>query len=640
MCGILGFVPHPDGTARFSPQEWEKALYSMRMRGPDAVNTLIKDGVHLGHTRLAIIDLEGGAQPFSDPSKQVDLVYNGEIYNYQELREELTEQGIPVQDNSDTAVLLASYIAWGEDCLDKLDGIFAFAIIDHRTQRFFAARDHVGAKPFYWANNEQGIYFASSIRALLELRPYAPSLNLKTFNHYITTIKNSFDDQTFLEGIHQLRPAEKISTSLSHIEVERERYWHAPILAPEEKPVIAIEEASEEIKSLLHQTVKNQMISDVPVAAFLSGGLDSSILCKEIKNQGASLRAYNASCAEEGFDESSYARLMAKETNMELEEVVVTPETFWTAWQELIALRGIPLSTPNEISIYLLAKKLGAHAKVALSGEGADEVFGGYTTPQFGAHDFAKGREKISFLDAHSPNIDRELWDMYGRNCFDSRWDHFLLLNSWCTAQEKQALLQPAIREYLQNDRVLINYYHSLFDKYKTCSNFDAHLHIHTQVNLENLLNRVDHATMSASVETRVPFTSKQLLEKVFAYHDAHKMNLEKPYRDDETRHCARYYTEQQAIQTKRLLRKAYSAEIPKEIILRPKMSFPAPFEKWLSTTLFTKVCETINQSDLLKELVSKESLQHLTKDQSTITNKALLWPLTNIALWESYISG
>lgn len=610
----------------------------MRMRGPDEKGETKDGGVWLGHRRLSIIGLEGGHQPFTSPDNRKQLIYNGEIYNYRSLKEQLAAHGYLIEDPSDTAVLLAAYECWGEDCVHHLDGIFSFLLINHDKKQFFAARDHVGAKPLYWTQGKDGLFFSSNIRALLPFNIHAPSLNVETCNHYLTTIKNSFDDQTFLEQMYQLRPGEKMSGALYEPEFTRSFYWEIPIFAEEEKEKLSFAEATEEIRHLLRASIQDQLVSDVPVAVFLSGGLDSSIISHEIHKTGQHLKAFNATCEKEGFDESSFAKEMATHAEMELSEITITPTRFWEIWQFLIETRGIPLSTPNEICIYALSRALGSTAKVALSGEGADELFGGYTIPQFGAYDFAKGREKLSFLSADSPALDQELWSIYGRNNFHSRWDHFLLLNSWFTAPEKQAILHPQLRQHLRGEEKLLAYYHRLFDKFSSCTDFDAHLHIHGLVNLENLLNRVDHASMQASVEVRVPFTSKALMEKIFALPDAYKMSLRAEFSEIATQHTAHFFAQKNAIETKRILREAYKSDLPASIVARPKMSFPAPFETWLSNDLWIEVQSTLEESSLLSQLFSSSILQAIKKDPTLPLHQRLLWPMTNIALWEQTI--
>ncbi|MDD2237969.1 MAG: asparagine synthase (glutamine-hydrolyzing), partial [Kiritimatiellae bacterium] len=277
MCGIAGIFGFSN-QAPFDPAPVQRAMDAMARRGPDDQGIYQASGIALGHRRLSVIDLQGGRQPFTDAPSGITLVYNGEIYNFHELREILTALGHTFTTHSDTEVLLKAYRQWGVECLHHLNGMFAFALYDPAAQTLFAARDRLGIKPFFHTLSEGRFLFASTLAALLCLSPERPVLNQAAAAHYLSTIRTTLEHQTLVEGVFALLPGEYLLIRRGEPLPKPVRYWSLPLLPPQEKENPPLAEAAREVHALIEDSVRLRLISDVPLGGFLSGGLDSTIL--------------------------------------------------------------------------------------------------------------------------------------------------------------------------------------------------------------------------------------------------------------------------------------------------------------------------------------------------------------------------
>lgn len=367
MCGIFGLIDTPWRSSAGA------ALDTLRRRGPDDAELLDLGSVTLGHTRLAVIDIVSGHQPMRSPDGRFTIVFNGEIYNFRELRTELQAAGYAFATQSDTEVLLHGFAAWGDRLLPRIDGMFAFAIWDARERALFAARDRMGIKPFFYCTTH-GFAFGSTLDPFLQLQGFAPRLNYEALRDYLA-FQTPLAPHTFVADVHQLPPASQLVWQQASGRLETKRYWEIP--APQ-GPSPDADELHARIDAALAAAVRKQLVADVPLGAFLSGGIDSSLMAYYMAQAGAHpLKTFNLRFAQAEFDETSYARAVAEHLGTE-HHVIDAPAIDAAAFEQSIVDLDQPLADPAYVMTHALSRLTRRHVTVAISGDGGDELFGGY----------------------------------------------------------------------------------------------------------------------------------------------------------------------------------------------------------------------------------------------------------------------
>ncbi len=626
MCGIAGiFASSVDNNDLRAIQ---LATRAMAARGPDGEGIWEDHSVVLGHRRLAILDPAHGRQPWVDPDTGIVVVYNGELYNYPELRKSLEQRGYCLRTHCDTEAVAKSYIAWGEGCLQRWTGMFALAVYDPRKSSLWLARDRLGIKPLFHTFSQGRFAFASSMKALLEMPGTPRRISPAALAHYLATVRVNLGEQTLLHDVHLLEPGGSLMISKPGAPPRRRRWWRPPILPENAKQPASFDETASDIGNLVRQVAQEHQLSDAPVGGFLSGGLDSSILAATaLAGNGHRDRpAYSTGYLRENYGEWPYVRQVAQHFHLNLTEVPLHETDFLEDWQTLIDANGLPLSTPNEVPIHRLATAFGQRFKVALTGEGADEVFGGYAGPTFCAFDFDRAQGSSGGIDP------RALLRHYGRSSFASRCEHFRLANSWINTPARKLILGDAIHTR-EAEAAVDAFYDGLFAETSACCTLEAYLHTHLRVNLEGLLLRLDSSTMNASVEGRVPFCDHRIVERLFEAPAQYKMSLRQGFDSAEARSLNSFeLARADAVETKRLLRRAFVADLPQEVLQRPKQSFPVPFIEWFQGPLrpFWETC--LADSSFLEKITPSSSRQKLA--EADTVNALIAWPLTNLALW------
>lgn len=628
MCGISGIVKFSNKSISLSDsQRLQESLESMKSRGPNSQALCQGSNWLLGHTRLSIIDLSGGKQPMKDAATGVTLSYNGEIYNFLALRNELLNEGCSFVTESDTEVLLKSYVHWGRAALNKLNGCFAFAVYDPRDESLFIARDRLGVKPLYYNIESGALNFASSVAALLKITG-KKVLEPSAVSHYFTSCRITFGEKTLLKGVNTLLPGTFMKIVLKTGQTQKEKYWNRPVLAPEDKHQLSKEDLLQKTRELVKAAVQDRLVSDVPVGCFLSGGLDSAIIAGLATGGVKKYPFFCAGSTVEKYNEFHFAKEVADTLNCSVQDIRITPDSFFKDWQTLIDLKGLPLSTPNETSIFRLAKALKETCTVTLTGEGADEIFGGYLMPLFGIYDYLKSPHSEEMAAGHP--LEYKLMQRFGRPYIFNEADHFFLTHSWMPADAKARFFSQAFWQSLDEDDEVFSYYEDFIDRYSQCSPFDRRLHLHAEVNLEGLLNRVDSSTMAASVEARVPFTDYRVVEFAFKQSDSWKM----AFRNNDAEMQAKdllvdEISKRDLVETKRLIRQAFAKEVPKTVLDRPKMSFPTPFQEWLSggfvEELQGRCLEISSEMGIFDEAEVRAMFSRGDRN---------FWLLANICLW------
>ncbi|KAF0096164.1 MAG: putative amidotransferase [Puniceicoccaceae bacterium 5H] len=624
------------------PLEWVRdASACLERRGPDAEGFANGPGYAFAHRRLSIIDVEGSPQPWKDPQTGDVLVFNGEIYNFRELRVLLQSEGHTFVSQGDTEVLLRALQAWGRKALGKLNGMFAFAFYRAQEQRLWLARDHAGVKPLYYTFVGSCCFFGSSMASVLSFPGVERQLDLVTFSHYLSTIRTTLGQRTLVEGVSTLEPGSLLELSPRLPKAMPLRYWQLPVVPPASKRPRDIQDAAEEIRAEVRAAVERQLVSDVPLGGFLSGGLDSCIIASQASLiTGGRYHCYTVGYEREGtfgqaYHEFPYVDLAADALQLRCRKIVLDEKDYLDDWQYLLEQKGQPLSTPNEVGIYRLARALRNDYTVALSGEGADEVFAGYTLPYASAWDFERAHELEHWPQAEREAYEKSLRRLYGVDRFGNLTEHYFRLNSWVPLGMKFQILNEQTIEGVQQDEHMFLHYLRVLEGLSDLTPMDRYLHLHAQINLEGLLSRLDSSTMAASVEGRVPFTDPRLMSMAFQLPDALKLD----WIDDEARKEGKTLNAQELdaqglVLPKRVLREGFRNDLPPEILTRRKVSFPTPFQEMLAGPWRQFARDTLLGSEIVDELCRGDAVAFLLERSGERAYNMPLWPLLNIALW------
>src|SRR5688572_9518 len=565
MCGIAGVVNFACDNRPLLAQV-SRMSRALTHRGPDDAGSWSHQNVAFAHRRLSIIDILRGAQPMSSADGRIWVSYNGEIYNYRELKNALEKKGHLFRTQSDTEVLIASYREYGIDCLNVLEGMFAFALTDLDTQQTFLVRDRLGIKPLYYAVSKEGVAFASELRAL------AVSGLLETVTPDVDAIadylsyRQPLDGRSFIQGVASLEPGHFLRVTRDGASLTG--YWSVPAAGKERD--LGEEAYRTQLIEHLERVLKSHRVSDVPVSAFLSGGLDSSIIVALMAAMTTG-RAVHTYCA--GFDEEGYSELEdAKDTSRRFGTVHcalrVTEDEYIATWRHLVENHAVPLSVPNEIPIYLMSRTLREYGSVVLSGEGADELFGGYGRIFRSPLELWRAkwlRTDPTLPDGTLKDLTEVQLDGAG---VDPETVHFTNRYSLVPAAAKLELFAADLREHVRADPLR----RSVFAKYinqtvADLNTYEKYLWLFVRVHLPGLLNRLDRATMAASVEGRVPFADHKLVEFACAVPVKYKLR----WRSEEAARRALglpVAAISEVLDTpKYILRTAASKWIPREII-------------------------------------------------------------------------
>jgi asparagine synthase (glutamine-hydrolysing) len=551
MCGILGFVDSPWAASA------ERALEALASRGPDGTG-LHRDGtVVLGHRRLAVIDLETGAQPMLTNDGRYTVVFNGEIYNFRDLRNQLAARGRAFATQSDTEVLLHGFAEWGRDLLPKLDGMFAFAIWDAHRRRLFAARDRLGIKPFFYSC-AAGMTFASTLAAFSALDGFPRQIDLEALRDYLA-FQTVLAPHSMLRNVRQLPPAHWLQYDAGKGGLETGNYWAIP--APRATSARG-DELIAEMDAALARAVRRQLVADVPLGAFLSGGIDSSLIVHYMAAAGARpLKTFSVRFRESGFDESAHAQAVAEHYGTE-HHVLDAPEIGPDAFSESLAALDQPLADPAYVPTYWLARLTRSHVTVALSGDGGDELFGGYARFRETEADHPRRwwqpplARMIDLGVAPGALLRRSLW---GRDLLFYR---HVELGPYSTSRKSmRRYLSPGAWAACRPEATLEGWTQlvsSFGGRFDTASLMRADLWTYLS---ENCLVKTDRASMASSLEVRVPMLGNDVLDAV--------LDLPADVHFDP--------------EGKALLRRLAQRYLPETVWNRPKHGFSVPLRAYLS---------------------------------------------------------
>lgn len=636
MCGISGII---DLSKR--PVE-ERVVSAMRdaliHRGPDDFGTYMDGHVGLGHRRLSIIDIAHGHEPMVDPETGVALTYNGEIYNFRELREVLLDRGHTFKTRSDTEVLLRSYLEWGLDLCSKFNGMFAFAIWDPREQLLLLARDRMGIKPLLWTKIGEQVVFASEHKAFFKHPEFRAEADMDAISSYLT-FRQAVGDINFFKGVHKLAPGHMMT--IRGRDIKEWAYWTLPI----PNPGADLGEAyyQEQANDLLEKAVSKRMVSDVPVGAYLSGGVDSSIIAALMaKNSDREIRTYSVGYSEAGYDEASFAQTVADHIGTQHEHLQLNANGYFEEWRKLISHNDIPISIPHEIALHQLSAHMKQDVSVALSGEGADELFGGYGRVQRSPMDWKKiafarkimGSGLANWISSRPGLKDTA----YSWLRFDSHMEHFFESYNWVPFEEKWSLLSKDTMQELDGDRRTIGYFENIFDEVAHCDPYDRILHVFQRVHLQALLSRLDMMSMSSALEARVPFVDHELIEAVVHIPHQHKMRWNSLGSQFKSLFHTSFEASEWLDTSKILVRKMGDGLVPKEIAYRKKLGFPTPLDQWMEGEMKDVAKDILlDQTSRERGIFDYQEVEQLLNHRQDLPYDFYgkkVWMMLNVELW------
>ncbi len=639
MCGFVGIV-NLENRERISEDILVTMVNTMVHRGPDDWGLYIDNRIAFGHRRLSIIDLSSaGKQPMFDYRKRALIIYNGEVYNYQELKNELKRDNVNFFSNTDTEVLINLYLKKGIKFINDLNGQFAFSIYDILRGKVFVFRDRIGIKPLYYSFFDGKLIFASEIKAILKYPGFRTSPDYMAISSYLS-FRYPIEEHSLFLDIKTLQPGNFIEIDLNNNEFKIKKYWELPILLEKEEDS---NKHKQNIRKLLKNSVKYRMLSDVPLGAYLSGGVDSSIITSIMaKNSHNPVKTFTIGFIEDGYNEFKYAKLVSQKYKTEHHEIVFTKESYIENMQTLIKFKDLPLGVINEPSLYAMSKALKEHITVVLSGEGADEVFGGYGRIFRSPLDFFRLSELVKYGENRKDIVIREMMKnlslKYGNRNFKNKVEHFLFLYQYFNWDDKKRFLSNDYVKLLDRDIEIKNIFSKIFGKIKKLPLYDQYMWVFLRFHIRGLLQRLDTATMATSVEGRVPFLDHKLIEYSLTIPYSLKIRW-KSYLHE--LRSAIYNSDQisETLDTpKYILKESFKKELPRKIINRKKVGFPVPFHLWLMGDL-TQFAKSVFTSRRAKErgiYNIKEIIRVLENREffKNYNNGIKIWMLLNLELW------
>ena len=609
MCGFVGFYSKIGKANEY--EHMNEMLSAIHHRGPDDTGVFQDEWVQFGFKRLSIIDLENGAQPLNDHSKRYWIIFNGEIYNYVELREKLVEQGYPFQTESDTEVIIALYSLYKEESVKLLEGMFSFLIWDTEEKSIFGARDPFGIKPLFYFQNDNELIFASEVKSIFQGMQIEDSIDETQLQHYLT-FQYVPEPNTLFPSINKVKPGHYFTLDEKN-GLQFNEYWH-----PTFHPVAQSEKGLENhIQEVLRQSVKKHMRSDVPVGCFLSGGIDSTIVATLSKEFNPNIKTFSVGFEIDGYSEIDVAKKTAEALGVENISYNIKPEEFIKELPKIIWHLDDPVADPAAIPLYFLARTAREHVTVALSGEGADELFGGYN--------IYREPQSLKMFEYIPDMLKKSLMKISMSMPDGMKGKSFILRG--CTPIEERFIGNAKIyteeekADFFKGHSQHVNYRQVTESIYDYAKNYDdvtkmQYVDMHTWLK-GDILVKADKMSMAHSLEVRVPFLDKVVFDAA--------SSISKQLKVDST-------------QTKTLLRKAVTGLIPEHVTNRRKLGFPVPLRVWLKDELYDWAKMLIQNSSAAEQYFHQSYLLKLLEDHraGVSDNSRKLWTVFVFLIWHS----
>lgn len=602
MCGFVGFV----GKTQNKKEIIEKMMARIVHRGPDMSGLYTDDEIALGFRRLSIIDLSDvGNQPMKNKDGSVVLVYNGEIYNFKELRRDLEAAGHTFVTQGDSEVLIHGYEEYGESIVEKLRGMFAFVIWDKKESKLFGARDFFGIKPFYYSTLSCGDFiFASEIKSFLEHPGFEKKVNKNALRPYLT-FQYSSQEETFFEGVYKLPPAHAFTYKDGKMTLRR--YWDIDF-THEEKP---FDEYVDLINDSINESVRAHKISDVKVGAFLSGGVDSSYVTAAMMPEDT----FSVGFAFDKFNETDEAAELSKILGIKNFKKIISADECFDAFSDIQYHMDEPQSNPSSVPLYFLAKLASEHVTVVLSGEGADEIFAGYEwyddTPLMRKlkkipapirRFMSKTAKRLPYFKGHDMIV----------KCSPCPEDYFIGQALVFPEKEANAILRPEYKRSPTVSDITAPIYERVKDKDELSKKQYLDLNLWMP---GDILLKADKMSMAHSLELRVPYLDKEVMKLAEKIPSRYKINGKN---------------------TKYVMRQAANKTLPDEWANRPKVGFPVPIRYWLREEKYYNHVKKHFESEYAKEFFDTDALLKLLDDHKNekANNGRKIWTVFTFLVW------
>ena len=623
MCGINGIAY----SSRSNRLIDEADLCAMRdvitHRGPDDKGVFCNKNIGLGHRRLSIVDVTHGHQPMFNDDRTSVIVYNGEVYNHADYRDELKSIGYEYKTHSDTETILYLYEEYGFECVKKLRGMFAFAIWDEKKQQLFIARDRLGIKPLYYVHDNEGnLFFASEIKSLLEAKAVKPEVNYGVLPDQLANHGTSYDE-TLYKDIKRLMPGHFLVWKDGSLDIKK--YWDVSFEPKHER--VSEEEFVEKWLAEFRRSVELRLMSDVPLGMFLSGGIDSSAICAVMSEMvDEPIKTFSVGFKESEANEFEYARIVSEAFKTEHHEITITPEEVFAELPKLIWNEDEPLGFIASVPLYFVSKLAKKYVKVVLTGEGSDEILGGYAryykalkllnigekyesfAPEF-------LREAIKSGVATLPNlINRKLKRTFLTRDADIENLYFDNFAIFTKKMQKRLLTDSAFEKIADSNPYSMQ--NQWFNENDASETLDKILYVDIKTYLQELLMKQDQMSMAASIESRVPFLDHELVE----------LTAKMPTR-----------MKLRGRNTKYLLREAMRGLLPDEILTRPKMGFPVPIGSWFRNDYKYLIDDfVLSERALSRGVFNSDFIRELAAEHNAGEDHGLrLWFLLNFEIWQ-----
>lgn len=627
MCGINGIAFSGKSGRAVNQGVLRKMRDVIEHRGPDDFGEFFDETVALGHRRLSIVDVAHGHQPMFNEEESCVIVYNGEVYNHADYHAELTAKGYKYQTTCDTEAILHLYEEYGEKCVEKLRGMFAFAVWNRREKSLFIARDRLGVKPLYYVHDSEGnLFFASEIKSLIAANAVKPEINYNALPDQLANHGTSAD-KTLFKDVKRLLPGHTLTWHDGKIEIKK--FWDVSF-EPKHQPK-SDAEVVEEWQDLFRESVKLRLMADVPLGMFLSGGIDSSAICAmmaEVVDEP--IKTFSVGFKEREANEFEYARIVSKAFKTDHHEITITPEQFFEELPNLVWHEDEPLGFIASVPLYFVSRLAQKHVKVVLTGEGADETLGGYGRYYKTLQLLNYGEKYESFVPESIRNViksnvgslplGKKLTRTFLSRSADIEnlyFDNFAIF----TKSMQAKLLTDSTKEQILEKNPYIELERWL-EAADANDLLDKLLYTDSKTYLHELLMKQDQMSMAASIESRVPFLDHELVE--------YTAKLPRKYKI-------------RGSETKWILREAMKGILPEDILTRSKMGFPVPVGSWFRNEFKHVVDECvlseralsrgIFQTDFVREIVAKHD--------SGENHDERIWFLVNFEIWQRrFIDG
>ena len=625
MCGFCG-IYFKDKDRQVDSSLIKAMSDSLYHRGPDDSGEYINNNVGLGFRRLSIVDLAGGHQPMANQDQSIWIVFNGEIYNHMDIRKTLEGKGFQYRTKSDTETILHAYEEYGEDCVEHLRGMFSFAIYDNNKHKLFVVRDRLGIKPMYYYDCNDYLIFGSEIKSLLVFDQLPREVNYDAIKEQMA-LKYTLDDQTMFAGIRKLLPGHTLK--LENGEIKTRQYWDLSYQPQDESK--SEQWYVDKFIELFDESVRLRLMADVPLGMFLSGGIDSSAIGARMSTMvDQPIQTFSVAFRERAFNELEYSRMSAKQCGADLHEITMTPDQFLGELPHMVYHEDEPIAHPSSVALYFVAHLARDHVKVVLTGEGSDELLGGYERYYQTLNNIRAGRILGSkLINPIRKALFKPLIDIlpdkfpYKNKAIrttvylDSDLDTIFLDNySTFSRKIQRDLYADGLFDNYNYDKLYYNY-HQIYNNCNSNDLLNKLLYTDIKTYLLELLMKQDQMSMAASIESRVPFLDHKLVE----FTTSLPLNLKL-----------------KGFDTKRILRMAMRGKIPDPILSRSKKGFPVPIAKWFKDD-YSRMVKDILYDNRTRQrgifnykLIDKMIDKHQKGDRNFSDQ---IWTLINFELWQ-----